>query len=197
MAKKEVLIWNEEFETMPRPELEKLQLERLKKQVAYVTERVPFYKELYADAGVSADDIKSLEDIAKLPFTVKQNLRDHYPFGMYAVPMSEIKQIHATSGTTGKMTVTCYTENDLGVWAETMARVYTSAGTTADDMIHNAYGYGLFTGGLGFHLGARTIGATVVPVSGGLTKRQITIMQDFGTTVLVATPSYTLVLAEA
>jgi phenylacetate-CoA ligase len=197
MAKKEVLIWNEEFETMPRPELEKLQLERLKKLVTYVTERVPFYKKLYADAGVSADDLKSLEDIAKLPFTVKQNLRDHYPFGMYAVPMSEVKQIHATSGTTGKMTVTCYTENDLGVWAETMARVYTSCGTTADDMIHNAYGYGLFTGGLGFHLGARTIGATVVPVSGGLTKRQITIMQDFGTTVLVATPSYTLVLAEA
>ena len=197
MAKKEVLIWNEEFETMPRPELEKLQLERLKKLVAYVSEKVPFYKKLYADAGVSADDIKSLEDIAKLPFTVKQNLRDHYPFGMYAVPMSEIKQIHATSGTTGKMTVTCYTENDIELWAETMARVYTAAGTTADDMIHNAYGYGLFTGGLGFHIGARKIGATVVPVSGGLTKRQITIMQDFGTTVLTATPSYTLVLAEA
>ena len=197
MAKKEVLIWNEEFETMPRPELEKLQLERLKKQVAYVSERVPFYKKLYADAGVSADDIKSLEDIAKLPFTVKQNLRDHYPFGMYAVPMSEIKQIHATSGTTGKMTVTCYTENDMGVWAETMARVYTSAGATSNDMVHNAYGYGLFTGGLGFHLGARTIGATVVPVSGGLTQRQITILQDFGCTVLVATPSYTLVIAEA
>ena len=196
MAKKEVLIWNEEFETMPRPKLEKLQLERLKKLVAYVTERVPFYKKLYADARVSADDIKSLQDIAKLPFTVKQNLRDHYPFGMYAVPMSEIKQIHATSGTTGKMTVTCYTENDMDVWAETMARVYTAAGTTSNDMIHNAYGYGLFTGGLGFHIGARKIGATVVPVSGGLTKRQITIMQDFGTTVLVATPSYTLVLAE-
>ncbi len=196
MAKK-ALIWNEEFETMPRPELEKLQLERLKKQVAYVTERVPFYKKLYADAGVSADDIKSLEDIAKLPFTVKQNLRDHYPFGMYAVPMSEIKQIHATSGTTGKMTVTCYTENDMEVWAETMARVYTAAGATSDDIVHNAYGYGLFTGGLGFHLGARRIGAAVVPVSGGLTKRQVTILQDFGCTVLTATPSYTLVIAEA
>ena len=164
---------------MPRPELEKLQLERLKKQVAYVTEKVPFYKKLYADAGVSADDLKSLEDIAKLPFTVKQNLRDHYPFGMYAVPMSEIKQIHATSGTTGKMTVTGYTENDMEVWAETMARVYTAAGTTADDMVHNAYGYALFTGGLGFHLGARKIGAAVVPVSGGLTRRQVTILQDF------------------
>lgn len=196
MAKKEALIWNEEFETMPRSELQKLQFERLKKQVAYVTERVPFYKKLYADAGVSADDLKSLEDIAKLPFTVKQNLRDHYPFGMYAVPMSEIKQIHATSGTTGKMTVTCYTENDMEVWAETMARVYTAAGTTSDDIVHNAYGYGLFTGGLGFHLGARKIGATVVPVSGGLTKRQVTILQDFGCTVLTATPSYTLVIAE-
>ena len=194
--KKEVLIWNKEFETMPRPELQKLQLERLKKQVAYVTERVPFYKRLYAEAGVSADDIKSLEDIAKLPFTVKQNLRDHYPFGMYAVPMSEIRQIHATSGTTGKMTVTCYTQNDMEVWGEVMARVYTAAGTTSQDIVHNAYGYGLFTGGLGFHLGAQKVGAAVVPVSGGLTKRQVTILQDFGCTVLTATPSYSLVIAE-
>jgi len=197
MAEKKVLIWNEEFETMPRPELEKLQLERLKKVVAWVTERVPFYKELYAQAGVSADDIKSLEDIAKLPFTTKQNLRDHYPFGMFAVSVNELKQIHATSGTTGKMTVTGYTENDMEVWAETMARVYAAGGTTADDIIHNAYGYGLFTGGLGFHLGAQKIGATVIPVSGGLTKRQIEIMQDFGSTILNATPSYALVLAEA
>jgi phenylacetate-CoA ligase len=196
MAEKKALIWNKEFETMPRLELEKLQLERLKKAVAWATEKVPFYKELYAQAGVSADDIQSLEDIARLPFTNKQDLRDHYPFDMFAVPVSDLKQVHATSGTTGKMTVTGYTDNDMEVWAETMARVYTAGGTTADDIIHNGYGYGLFTGGLGFHLGAHRIGATVIPVSGGLTKRQIEIMQDFESTILVCTPSYALVLAE-
>ena len=197
MAGKKALIWNEEFETMPRLELEKLQLERLKEVVARVTATVPFYRELYAQAGVSADDLHSLEDIAKLPFTNKQDLRDHYPFDMFAVPEGDLKQIHATSGTTGKMTVTGYTEHDMGVWAETMARVYTAGGATSDDIVHNAYGYGLFTGGLGFHIGAEEIGATVIPVSGGLTKRQIEIMQDFGSTVLNATPSYALVLTEA
>ncbi len=193
---KKVLIWNEEFETMPRRELEKLQLERLKKTVAYCTERMPFYKDLYARAGVSADDIKSLEDIARLPFTNKPDLRDYYPFGMFAVPVDELKEVHATSGTTGKMTVTGYTENDMGVWAETMARVYAAAGTTVGDIVHNAYGYGLFTGGLGFHLGALKVGATVIPISGGLTKRQVEIIQDFGCTVLTCTPSYALVIAE-
>ena len=128
MAEKKALIWNEEFETMPRPELEGLQLERLNRTVAYCLEKVPFYKELYAKAGVSADDIRSLEDIAKLPFTNKQDLRDRYPFGMFAVPVGELKQIHATSGTTGKMTVTGYTENDMEVWGETMARVYVAGG---------------------------------------------------------------------
>lgn len=196
MTEKEVLIWNEEFETMSRPELKKLQLKRLQDIVAYVTENVPFYKELYAEAGVSADDIQSLEDIAKLPFTNKQDLRDRYPFGMFAVPVGELRQIHATSGTTGKMTVTGYTLADMEVWGETMARVYAAGGTTADDIVHNAYGYGLFTGGLGFHIGAEKIGATVIPVSGGLTRRQIEIMQDFGSTILNATPSYALVLAE-
>ena len=196
MAERKALIWNEAFETMPRPELQKLQAERLKQVVARVTATVPFYRNLYAKAGVSADDIHSLEDIAKLPFTYKQNLRDHYPFGMFAVPVSELRQIHATSGTTGKMTVTGYTASDMEVWAETMARVYTAGGTTADDMIHNAYGYGLFTGGLGFHIGAEKIGATVIPVSGGMTRRQIEIMQDFGSTILNCTPSYALVLVE-
>jgi phenylacetate-CoA ligase len=196
MTEKKALIWNAEFETMPRPELEKLQVERLKAVVARITAAVPFYKNLYAREGVSADDIQSLEDIAKLPFTYKQDLRKHYPFGMFAVPVGELRQIHATSGTTGKMTVTGYTAADMGVWAETMARVYAAGGTTADDMIHNAYGYGLFTGGLGFHIGAEKIGATVVPVSGGLTKRQIQIMQDFGSTILNCTPSYALVLVE-
>ncbi len=196
MGEKKALIWNEEFETMPRPELEKLQLERLKKAVAWATERVPFYQRLYAEAGVSADDLKSLEDIARLPFTVKQDLRDHYPFGMFAVPVNDLKQVHATSGTTGKMTVTGYTDSDMEVWAEVMARVYTAGGATADDIVHNAYGYGLFTGGLGFHIGAERIGATVIPVSGGLTRRQIEIMQDFGSTILTCTPSYALVIAE-
>jgi phenylacetate-CoA ligase len=197
MAEKKALIWNKEFEAMPRPELEKLQLQRLKEVVARVTANVPFYKNLYAKASVSADDIQSLEDIAKLPFTNKQDLRDHYPFGMFSVPVNELRQVHATSGTTGKMTVTGYTLNDMEIWEETMARVYAAGGTTADDIIHNAYGYGLFTGGLGFHIGAEKIGATVIPVSGGLTRRQVEIMQDFGSTVLTCTPSYALVLVEA
>ena len=196
MADKAALIWNKEAETMPRPELEKLQLERLQGIVSYCADNVPFYGEAFAQAGVSADDIKSLKDISKLPFTNKQDLRDRYPFGMFAVPVGDLRQIHATSGTTGKMTVTGYTSNDMGVWAETMARVYTAGGTTANDMIHNAYGYGLFTGGLGFHIGAEKIGATVIPVSGGLTRRQVEIMQDFGSTVLNCTPSYALVLVE-
>jgi phenylacetate-CoA ligase len=193
---KKVLIWNEDMETMPRSELAKLQLERLKETVARAAATVPFYKELYARAGVSANDIRSLGDIAKLPFTTKQDLRDHYPFGMFAVPLTALRQIHATSGTTGKMTVTGYTENDMDVWAEVMARVYTASGATSDDIVHNAYGYGLFTGGLGFHIGAERIGAAVIPVSGGLNKRQVEIMQDFGSTVLACTPSYALVLAE-
>ena len=197
MADKQAWIWNVEMETMSRPELEKLQLERLKAQVARVTANVPLYRNLYAQAGVSADDIQSPEDIHKLPFTYKQDLRDHYPFGMFAVPMRDLRQIHATSGTTGKMTVTGYTLHDMDVWGETMARVYAAGGTTADDIVHNAYGYGLFTGGLGFHIGAEEIGATVIPVSGGLTRRQIEIVKDFGSTVLTCTPSYALVLAEA
>jgi len=158
---------------------------------------VPLYKKLFDDAGLKPGDIKSWEDVARIPFTVKQNLRDNYPFGPFATPLEEVSQIHATSGTTGKMTVTAYTDNDMKVWAEVMARVYKAGGTKKGDVIHNAYGYGLFTGGLGFHLGAHEVGATVVPVSGGLTARQVTIMQDFGSTVLTCTPSYALVLAEA
>lgn len=196
MADKKALIWNVGAETMPRSELQRVQLERLKAQVARATANVPLYRNLYAQVGVSADDIQSLEDIHKLPFTYKQDLRDHYPFGMFAVPVRDLRQIHATSGTTGKMTVTGYTLNDMDVWGETMARVYAAGGVTADDIIHNAYGYGLFTGGLGFHIGAEEIGATVIPVSGGLTRRQIEIIMDFGSTVLACTPSYALVLAE-
>ena len=197
MAKKEYPIWNEEMETMPREKLQKVQLERMQEIVERVYNKVPFYKKLFDAAGVKPADLKSLGDLGKFPFTVKQNLRDNYPFGPFAMPLDEVVQIHATSGTTGKMTVTGYTDDDMEVWAEVMARVYTAGGTKKGDIIHNAYGYGLFTGGLGFHLGAHEIGATVVPVSGGLTKRQVTIMQDFGSTVLTSTPSYALVLAEA
>jgi len=197
MAKKEYMIWKPEVETLPRPELEKLILKRMKGTMKRVYEKVPFYKKLFDDAGVKPADLKSLQDLSKFPFTVKQDLRNNYPFGPFAEPLSEVAQIHATSGTTGKMTVTGYTKNDMKVWADCMARVYTAGGTKKGDIIHNAYGYGLFTGGLGFHLGAHEVGATVVPVSGGLTQRQVTIMQDFGCTVLVCTPSYALVLAEA
>jgi phenylacetate-CoA ligase len=197
MAKKKYPIWNEEMETMPRKELEKVQLKRMQGTLERVYSKVPFCKKLFDDAGVRPADLKSLDDLAKFPFTVKQNLRDNYPFGPFAVPLEEVSQIHATSGTTGKMTVTGYTKNDMKVWAEVMARVYAAGGTKKGDIIHNAYGYGLFTGGLGFHLGAHEVGATVVPVSGGLTQRQVTIMQDFGCTVLTSTPSYALVLAEA
>lgn len=190
------LIWNKEMETMPRPQLEKLQLERLQATLERAYTRVPFYKRAFDERGLKPSDLKSLEDLHKFPFTTKQDLRDNYPFGMFAVPLEEIIQIHATSGTTGKMTVTCYTKNDMEVWAESMARVYTAAGVTSKDIVHNAYGYGLFTGGLGFHLGAQKIGVTVVPVSGGLSRRQITLLEDFGATVLTCTPSYSLVLAE-
>jgi len=195
-VKQTPLIWNKEAETMPRKELEKLQLQRLQQTVELVYSKVPFYKKAFDEKGVKPADIKSLEDVTKLPFTGKQDLRDNYPFGLVTVPLEQVVRLHASSGTTGKPTVGPYTRNDLDVWAETMARVYTAAGATAKDVVHNGYGYGLFTGGLGFHLGAERIGATVVPVSGGLSKRQIMLMEDFGATVLTCTPSYALVLAE-
>jgi len=197
MAKKEYPIWNPEMETMPRDELRKLQLARFQDVVKRVYEKVPFYKGLLENAGLKPKDIKSWDDVTNIPFTHKQDLRNNYPFGTFAVPLADVAQIHATSGTTGKMTVTGYTTNDMKVWAEVMARVYAAGGTKKGDIVHNAYGYGLFTGGLGFHIGAHEVGATVVPVSGGLTQRQVTIMQDFGCTVLTCTPSYALVLAEA
>jgi len=195
-VKQTPLIWNREAETMPRQDLEKLQLQRLQQTVELCYNRVPFYKKEMDAKGVKPADIKSLEDIRKLPFTTKQDLRDNYPFGLLTVPLEKIVRLHASSGTTGKPTVGPYTQHDLDLWAETMARVYTAAGVTSKDIVHNAYGYGLFTGGLGFHLGAERIGATVVPVSGGLSKRQIMLMEDFGATVLTCTPSYALVLAE-
>ena len=145
---------------------------------------------------MSADRIRSLDDLALLPFTTKQDLRDHYPFGTLAVPMRQVVRIHASSGTTGKPTVVAYTRNDIDLWSSLMARALTMAGVTADDVVHNAYGYGLFTGGLGFHYGAETLGAKIIPVSGGNTRRQLTIIQDFGSAVLCCTPSYALLLAE-
>jgi len=197
MAKKKYPMWNEEAETMPREELRKLQLNRLKRALRHVYENVAYYRERCDQVGVKPVDLRTLDDLAKFPFTTKQDLRDNYPFGPFAVPLSDVAEIHATSGTTGKMTVTGYTKNDLRVWSEVMARVYTLAGTTTGDVIHNCLGYGLFTGGMGFHHGGIEVGATVVPVSSGQTKRQLTIMQDFGCTVLVSTPSYAIVLAEA
>jgi phenylacetate-CoA ligase len=189
-------IWNPEFETMPREDLSKLQLERLKALVERAAKTIPFYKQKLAEAGVRADDLKSLEDIAKLPFTTKEDLRHGYPWGMFAVPLKEVVRVHASSGTTGKPVVGGYTRADLELWAEVMARTVAAGGVTADDVVHNGYGYGLFTGGLGFHIGAETVGATVVPASAGLTRRQLMLMEDFGATVLTCTPSYSLVIAE-
>jgi len=194
--KKTARIWNREMETMPRRTLQKLQLERLKQTLECVYNGVPFYRKMLDDARLKPAAIKSLADLERVGFTTKQDLRDHYPFGMLTVPLEQVVRIHASSGTTGKPTVGTYNKHDLAVWAEVMARVYTAAGVTKKDIVHNAYGYGLFTGGLGFHIGAEKVGATVVPISGGLSKRQIMLMEDFGATALVCTPSYALVLAE-
>lgn len=190
------MIWNEKYECMPREELKELQLERLKKTVENVFFNVPHYRKVMQYAGLEPKDIQSLEDIRKLPFTVKDDLRDNYPYGMFAVPLSEIVRIHSSSGTTGKPTVVGYTRNDIDSWAEVMARSLVSGGATREDVIHNAYGYGLFTGGLGIHHGAERLGASVIPISGGNTKRQVMIMKDFGSTMLTCTPSYALLIAE-
>jgi len=186
----------DEVETIPPQDMEKLQVERLRAGVERVSKTVPFYREKLSEAGVTAGSIRSLDDLARLPFTTKHDLRDHYPFGLLAAPMKEVVRLHASSGTTGKPTVVAYTRNDLSLWSELMARTFAAAGVTEDDVVHNAYGYGLFTGGLGFHYGAERLGATVIPVSGGNTKRQLMLMRDFGSTVLCCTPSYSLLIAE-
>jgi len=188
--------WNPTFECMPREELKKVQTERLIETVKRVYHNVPFYRNKMQKIGLEPCDIKSLDDLKKLPFTYKQDLRDNYPYGLFAAPMSEIVRIHASSGTTGKQTVVGYTRRDLDTWAEVMARTLVNAGADKDSFVQVAYGYGLFTGGLGVHYGVERIGATVIPVSGGNTKRQIQIMKDFGTTILACTPSYALYLAE-
>jgi phenylacetate-CoA ligase len=181
---------------MDRRALEALQLQRLQTQVRRLYERVPFYRGKLDQAGIQPETIQSLKDLRRLPYIFKTDLRDHYPFGLFAAPMEDIIRIHASTGTTGKPTVVGYTRNDIEIWAEVMARTLRSAGVTRGDIIQNAFGYGLFTGGLGAHYGAEKVGAAVVPVSVGNTKRQIMLMKDFGTTALCSTPSYALFLNE-
>jgi len=190
------MIWNDDFETLPREAIESLQLKRLQQTVERVYAAVPFYRDSFTKAGIKPADIKSLKDLQHLPFTLKQDMRDSYPYGLFAVPLEQIVRIHASSGTTGKPTVVGYTRRDIDNWTELVARSFVAAGTNQGDIIHNAYGYGLFTGGLGAHYGAERVGASVIPMSGGNTKKQLMIMQDFGSTVLTCTPSYSLYLAE-
>ncbi len=190
------MIWNKEAECMSDYDRENLQLRRLKEAVKNAYENVPYYRKRLDGMNIKPDDIKTLEDIEKLPFTTKDDLREAYPFEMFAVPKKEIVEVHTSSGTTGKPTVSGYTRGDIEIWSEVMARGLSMAGIDDEDIIQNTHGYGLFTGGFGVHYGAQKIGATVIPISTGQTKRQIEIMQDFGTTVMIFTPSYGLYLAE-
>jgi len=190
------MIWNQQYETLPREEMQALQLKRLQAIVERVYTLVPYYRGKMDEAGVKPGDIQTLADIKHLPFTTKEDLRLNYPYGLFTVPLDQVVRIHASSGTTGKATVVGYTKRDIKTWAEVMSRTLTASGARRGDVIQNAYGYGLFTGGLGAHYGAENLGATVVPISGGNSKRQINLMQDFGSTVLLATPSYALNLAE-
>src|SRR5436309_2779049 len=185
------------IERAPRAELERLQLDRLRAVVARVFDRVPFYRRRLGEVGLTPGDIRSLADLQRLPFTTKDDFRETYPFGLVATPMDEVVRLHASSGTTGKPVVVAYTQGDLDTWSELMARTLGAGGVGRGDVVHNAYGYGLFTGGLGFHYGAERLGATVIPMSGGFTERQLTALRDFGSTVLCCTPSYSLHLAEA
>jgi phenylacetate-CoA ligase len=190
------LFWDETNETMSVGEIQKLQLRQLRETVAWVYERIPCYRKKLDEKGVAPGSIKSVEDLARLPFTVKNDLRDNYPFGLCAVPLTEVVRVHASSGTTGKPITGPYTAEDLDQWTECMARNLWAAGVRPDDIAQNAYGHGLFTGGLGFHQGLSRIGCAVVPTSSGLTERQITLMKDFGATALFSTPSYALTIAE-
>jgi phenylacetate-CoA ligase len=190
------MYWEPEFENMDREELEQLQLERLEATLNRVYMNVPFYRKKFDELGIDTDSVRSFDDIRKLPFTTKDDLRNNYPYGLFAVPLRDVVRIHASSGTTGMSTVVGYTKNDLKTWANLVARVLTAGGITKDDVIQIAFGYGLFTGGFGLHYGAERIGASVIPISSGNTSRQIKIMQDFKTTALVCTPSYALLMAE-
>ncbi|MGC9257476.1 phenylacetate--CoA ligase family protein [Desulfurella sp.] len=190
------MIYDDEIETLPREALEALQFKRLQQTLERVYSLVPFYKEAFKKANIVPGDIKSLKDLHKLPFTTKDDLRESYPYGMFSMPINKIVRIHASSGTTGKPTVVGYSKADIEEWAQLMARSFVACGVTDKDIIQNAYGYGLFTGGLGAHYGAEKLGAAVIPISGGNTKKQIMIMVDFKSTVLTATPSYAQLLAD-
>lgn len=190
------MIWNEKMECASREEMKAVQTERLKETVERIYHNVPSYRQKMQEAGLVPADIQSIDDLSKLPFTLKTDLRDNYPFGMFTVPMSEIVRIHASSGTTGRPTVVGYTRKDLTTWAEIVTRSLCMAGVHREDIVQIAYGYGLFTGGLGIHYGCENLGASVIPISGGNTDKQLQLMQDFGTTVLACTPSYSLFLAE-
>ncbi len=191
------LIWDKNYECMDREEMRKLQSKRLRNLVQRVYKNVPYYRKLFDERGIEPGDVKGIEDLDKLPFTSKDALRENYPYGLFATPLSKINRTHASSGTTGKPTVVGYTKNDLDMWGDLIARMATQAGVTEEDVVQVCYGYGLFTGGLGFHYGLEKIGATIIPASVGNTKRQIMLMEDLGTTVLASTPSYALYMAEA
>ena len=191
------MIWNEHHECMDRQQLTELQGERLRDMVERIYFNVPFYRTRLQEMGIEPGDIRSIEDLKKLPFTTKQDLRDNYPFGLFAVPQHDVVRLHASSGTTGKSTVVGYTHNDILMWSEVVARSLTMAGVTRNDIIQVAYGYGLFTGGLGLHYGAEKVGASVIPISGGNTKKQLQLLEDFGSTAIACTPSYAAYLGEA
>lgn len=193
----ELSIWNRHFETMPREQMREVQNDRLRDTVERVYYNVPYYRARMQEKGLGPEHIRTVDDLKLLPFITKQDLRDNYPFGLFALPLSEIIRLHASSGTTGRPTVVGYSRRDIGVWSEVMARTLTSAGVGKNDIIQIAYGYGLFTGGLGLHYGGEKVGASVIPISGGNTKRQLQLMHDFGSTVLACTPSYASYLGEA
>ena len=188
--------WNKDAETMPREELEQLQLSRLSTTLERIYDRVPFYKERFDKLGLKPQDITSLNDLSNLPFTTKAEMQQSYPYKMFAVPLKDIIRVHASSGTTGQPTVVGYTRNDIDLWSELIARLLTAGGVTNNDIVQVSFGYGLFTGGFGLHYGIEKVGATVIPVSAGNTDRQLLIMEEFGTTVLICTPSYAVYLGE-
>ena len=190
------MFFQKDIETMDRPSLERLQLEKLRRLARYCYDRVPFYRQKMDDAGVDPDKIRTLSDLQYLPLTTKEDIRDHYPTGLFAQPMKNIVRIHASSGTTGKPTVVGYTKNDLDMWSDCVARVVTAAGATDEDVVQISFGYGLFTGALGLHYGLEKIGATVIPISSGNTEKQVMMMNDLGVTALVSTPSYALYMSE-
>lgn len=197
MSAAAIKYWDQKHETMPREEIERLQLNRLQKTINKIYNSVPFYRNAFKERGLEPGDIKGLNDLRKLPFTTKQDLRNEYPYGLFAVPMDDVIRLHASSGTTGKPTVVGYTARDIENWSNLIARCLVFDGGNKSSVVQNAYGYGLFTGGIGLHYGVECLGATVVPISGGNTDRQLMLMQDFKTTILTCTPSYALYLADS